>query len=98
MLQMPAVAMLRQRLAQTWQPWLTAQDRQPWQPHITVQNKVAPDVAKRLHAALLAGFSPHHGTVIGVDVWRYLGGPWERLAQRSFAGHLPGIPGSSIDH
>jgi hypothetical protein len=82
--QMPAVAALRKRLADMWQPWLTAQDRQPWQPHITVQNKVAPDIAKRMHQALRNDFSPHYGLVTGISVWRYLGGPWESSGDRLF--------------
>ena len=79
-LAMPGVSRLRDRLAARWTDWLTAQDRQAWQPHVTVQNKVAPAEAKRLHADLQQGFVPHEGSVAGLRLWRYLGGPWERLA------------------
>ena len=83
-LHMPAVVALRQELAARWSQWLTPQDRQRWQPHVTVQNKVPPGEAKRLHAALEAGFTPHDGTVIGLDLWEYLGGPWRKLGHHPF--------------
>ncbi len=83
-LAMPAVAALRQALATQWQGWLTAQDRQRWQPHVTIQNKVAPEQARQLHAALQAGFLPQDGLVAGLDLWRYLGGPWEKLVHQPF--------------
>ena len=83
---MPEVAVLRHRLAAMWRPWLTAQDRQGWRPHVTIQNKVPPDQAKRLHATLLAAFAPGCGTVTGLALWRYIGGPWEALDQYGFAG------------
>ena len=85
-LDMPAVSALRQELAKRWEPWLTPQDRQRWMPHVTVQNKAPPAEAKRLHASLLAGFAPHDGTVLGLDLWHYLNGPWEQ------AGHYPFHP------
>ncbi len=86
-LEMPAVAALRQRLAGTWQTWLTAQDRQGWRPHVTIQNKVTPAEAKRLHGALLASFAPADGAVTGLALWRYCGGPWEAVRHYAFAGN-----------
>ena len=38
----PGLAALRGRLARTWAPWLTAQDRAKRDLHVTVQNKVTP--------------------------------------------------------
>ena len=83
-LDMPAVAALRQRLAAAWAEWLTPQDRQKWQPHVTVQNKVPAAEAKRVHAELLAGFSPFGGRAVGLQLWAYLGGPWEALSATPF--------------
>ena len=48
----PVVAALRERLAERWRPWLTAQDRQRWRPHATVQNKVSPEQAQALLLSL----------------------------------------------
>ena len=88
LLDMPAVAAFRGRLAAGWSQWLTPQDRQRWQPHVTVQNKAAPDAAKRLHGDLLAGFTPQSGMVTGVRLWEYLGGPWKSLGHHAFCGAM----------
>ena len=82
----PELASLRQGLAQRWEAWLGPQDRQKHQPHVTVQNKVEPAVARELRDRLAAGFTPHAVPARGLGLWRYLGGPWEPLAQHPFAG------------
>lgn len=79
------VEALRRSLAGDWGGRLTAQDAQGWRPHVTVQNKVAPGVARALHAALSAEFSPFAFEATGLLLWRYLGGPWERLGTFAFA-------------
>jgi hypothetical protein len=86
MLEMPGIGAVRQQLARAWDGWLTAQDRRPWSPHVTVQNKAPPDEAKRVHAALLAAFEVERGFVVGLAVWRYLGGPWSLLGSYPFVG------------
>lgn len=73
----PRLSALRGRLAATFSPWLTAQDRQGYRPHVTVQNKVAPEEARALHRELEAAFMPRAITGTGLLLWRYLGGPWE---------------------
>jgi hypothetical protein len=78
------LATFRARLAKGFEPFLTAQDRQGWRPHVTVQNKVAPDVARALHADLSAGFAPFHFTAPATLLWRYLGGPWAPVARLPF--------------
>jgi 2'-5' RNA ligase len=78
------VAALRIGLASAWQPWLTRQDRQKHAPHVTVQNKVAPAVARALHERLLAEFVPYDVGARGLGLWRYLGGPWEPVAEYPF--------------
>jgi 2'-5' RNA ligase len=76
-LRSPELHVARQELARRWAPWLTPQDRQRFRAHVTVQNKVAPDVARRLHGQLAAAFAPYVVRVEGLALWRYLGGPWE---------------------
>ena len=80
------LAAFRARVAAAFRAHLTPQDRQGWRPHVTVQNKVAPETARALHAALAAEFSPARFRAPGLLLWRYLGGPWERLATLSFGG------------
>jgi 2'-5' RNA ligase len=80
----PEVDELRGSLARAWAPWLTPQDRRRHRPHVTVQNKVAPDAARALHARLAAAFEPESVAALGLGLWRYLGGPWEPLAELPF--------------
>jgi 2'-5' RNA ligase len=75
---------LRGRLAGTWAPWLTRQDRQRHSPHVTVQNKVDPEVARALHERLRAEFTPWSVRARGLGLWRYLGGPWAPVAEAPF--------------
>jgi 2'-5' RNA ligase len=73
-------AALRARFADV----LTRQDAQPYRPHVTVQNKVDPAVARETVARLRAGFSPYPVPATGLAVWRYVGGPWESVAECPF--------------
>lgn len=82
----PRAERVRAGLADRWRPWLTAQDRQRWRPHVTVQNKVAPEVARALHARLGASFVPYDTTGVGWELFRYRGGPWEHLLSVPFHG------------
>lgn len=77
---------LRAGLATAWAPWLTPQDRQRHRPHVTVQNKVEPAVARALMVDLQREFRPYDVTGCGLALWRYLGGPWERVASYPFSG------------
>ncbi|MDP4024544.1 2'-5' RNA ligase family protein [Methylobacterium sp. NEAU 140] len=79
-----ALTGFRARLARSFSDHLTPQDRQGWRPHVTVQNKVAPETARALHADLEGAFAPFRFTAPGVLLWRYLGGPWERVARAAF--------------
>ncbi|WP_319799672.1 2'-5' RNA ligase family protein [Microvirga rosea] len=76
---------LRGYLAHRWAAWLQPQDRQRHRPHITIQNKVDPDTAKDLLAHLSADFQPFTATATGLNLWKYLGGPWDRLRQFPFS-------------
>ena len=73
----PALARLRAELADAWTPLLTQQDRAGFHPHVTIMNKAEPDAAKALLAQMQPGFTPWSFNLIGLDLWRYLGGPWE---------------------
>ncbi|MBW4023829.1 MAG: 2'-5' RNA ligase family protein [Proteobacteria bacterium] len=81
----PEMAALRSRLAALWHDDLTAQDRQGWRPHVTVQNKVAPEEAKALLAELSREFVPFSALAVGLALWRYDGGPWEKDTELRFA-------------
>ena len=85
-LEAPQLVALRKRLARTWEPFLTRQDQQGLRPHVTVQNKVPPEKARALHAQLEASFSPFEVRGEGLLLWRYLGGPWERVGEHPFDG------------
>ncbi|MPQ98499.1 2'-5' RNA ligase family protein [Modestobacter sp. I12A-02628] len=82
----PELTALRDGLAVGWAPWLTRQDAQRLRAHITVQNKVTPARARALHAELTAGFVPERVPARGLGLWRYLGGPWEPVAEHPFTG------------
>ena len=78
----PALLALRAKLVAAVDGGLTAQDQQGFRPHVTIQNKVTAASARALLDALQADFKPRDGQGIGLQVWRYLGGPWalhERL-------------------
>ena len=80
----PELASLRQGLAQQWEAWLGPQDRQKHQPHVTVQNKVEPQEARALLSELTDSFEPFIATGVGLDLWWYRGGPWEKARRFSF--------------
>ncbi|KQS68290.1 2'-5' RNA ligase family protein [Modestobacter sp. Leaf380] len=80
-LRAPELSALRADLAASWAPWLTRQDSSWRHAHVTVQNKVEPAVARALHEDLAAGFAPERVPATGLGLWRYLGGPWEPVAE-----------------
>ncbi len=83
-LHMPEIAALREVVLQQWSDVVTAQDRQPWRPHVTIQNKVPPREARELHDTLARDFVPFEGTVLGIALWHYRGGPWENAGAAFF--------------
>lgn len=74
------------RLRSAFIPWLGGQDMQKWQPHITIQNKAPRTTADRLYNELSADFRPHPIDIVGLDLWRYLDGPWQHEMSVMF-GH-----------
>jgi hypothetical protein len=67
----PALADIRDRLADAFAPMLMPQDRAGWRPHVTIQNKVTPEQAKALLAMLQANFRPRMLPVAGLASWWY---------------------------
>lgn len=81
----PETLEIRRALAAEWLPHLTPQDRNFGGLHVTVQNKVAPEAAHALLARLRSAFAPDEFHAPGLDLWRYLGGPWEHVEAFDFA-------------
>jgi hypothetical protein len=77
---------LRQSLAREWHDWLTAQDSARIAPHVTIQNKVSPDEARTLLRELEATIRPITMRAEGLNLWRYLGGPWSLDRTFRFTG------------
>ena len=65
-------------LARAFREVLTAQDGQGFRPHVVVQNKVSAGEAKELRERLAGEFEAFPVQAVGLQLWRYLGGPWER--------------------
>jgi hypothetical protein len=76
---------VHQQLAEAFAAWLTPQDRQPFRPHVTLMNKATPEEAARAFAELEATWTPWEGWGEALLLWRYLGGPWERVQRYPFA-------------
>lgn len=77
---------VRESLKTRWSDALTRQDRQGYRPHVTLQNKVPKDEAAALYAKLSATWRPLRGDALGLELWRYAGGPWEYADRFDFAG------------
>lgn len=77
---------IRQDLAESFHGMLGAQDQGGWRPHVTIQNKVAPNVARKLHADLFRDFQPRPLAISGLALHEYVGGPWAPLGRWPFRG------------
>ena len=77
---------LREALGERLQGLLGPQDAHGWRPHVTVQNKVPNREAKALLAELAQGFAQRPLRIVGLQLHRYLGGPWETLGGWRFRG------------
>ncbi|MFC3441907.1 2'-5' RNA ligase family protein [Sphingobium rhizovicinum] len=82
----PALLAMRNELADAFAGLLTPQDQARPRLHITVQNKVAPEAAKALAAALRTAFRPRPLAIAGLAAWHYRGGPWELAMKAMFRG------------
>lgn len=81
----PPLQTVRAELKEAFIAWLGSQDMQKWQPHITVQNKVSKVVADSLHRELVEAYEPGSIKIVGLDLWAYLGGPWQLEASVPFS-------------
>lgn len=77
---------VRRSIASQFHGVLSAQDGQGWRPHVTIQNKAEPRAARALLAELERDFRPRPLKIAGLELHRYLGGPWEKLGRWSFRG------------
>jgi len=84
-LESAALLALHARLSKAFAEHLTAQDKQRIQPHIVVQNKVTTAAAHELLQNLQQAFGPMQVQALGMDLWRYMGGPWEFARTFPFA-------------
>jgi len=75
---------VHRRLAEAFDPYLIAQDRQRFMPHIVVQNKVTGEQARALLKDLQQTFVPMTIEAQGLELWEYLGGPWKHLQRFAF--------------
>ena len=75
---------IRDELADALHGLLGVQDSGGWRPHITIQNKVPPKQARALIAELGRDFRPRPLRIAGLSLHRYIGGPWETLADYRF--------------
>lgn len=85
----PELVTLRAAFARAFAASLTPQDRNGFRPHVTIQNKVTPADARALLERLGRSFVPWEGTMTGIAVWRYLGGPWAEEAVVPFGEGAP---------
>ena len=85
-LRSPELEQEHSRLADAFREVLSPKDRQRLRAHIVVQNKVTPEAAKALLRELEASFQPRSVRATGLDLWHYLGGPWQ------LAEHFPFRP------
>ena len=80
----PELQALHAHLSASFDQELIPQDRQRFMPHIVVQNKATPEAARLLLARLSSGFVPWVVTAEGLDLWHYLGGPWQHAQTERF--------------
>ena len=76
-LESPELLALHRRLSTAFAEHLSPQDQQKFQPHVVIQNKATGDEARALKALLTAGFRTFDVEAVGLDLWRYLRGPWQ---------------------
>jgi 2'-5' RNA ligase superfamily protein len=85
-LESSALVSLHKVLSGAFSTHLSAQDKQRFRPHVVIQNKVTSERARSLLAELQLLPLPANITACGLELWRYLGGPWEPLHLLRFSG------------
>ena len=84
-LESPAMLALREQIAERFHGMLTAQDQHKPRLHVTVQNKVTSSAARALQEELGPQIMPQGFAFTGLELFRYLGGPWELLGKWRFS-------------
>jgi 2'-5' RNA ligase len=85
----PELEAIRAELKTRFLRWLGPQDMQVWQPHITIQNKVSQATANSLYDELAHAFHPQPIRITGLDLWKYLGDPWQLETAMPFRADKP---------
>ncbi|WP_404713377.1 2'-5' RNA ligase family protein [Sphingomonas sp. MMS24-J13] len=80
----PALAAIRDDLADAFAGLLTPQDAAGWRPHVTIQNKVKRGEVRALLDQAGVDFRPRRIVITGLGLWRYRGGPWEPVSRHLF--------------
>nr|WP_240048791.1 2'-5' RNA ligase family protein [Parerythrobacter lutipelagi] len=81
-----AMLRIRAMIAERMHGLLTQQDQHQKRLHVTIQNKVTSAEAKALQRMLEPQFSPRTFAFRGLGLYRYLGGPWDKVSEFAFRG------------
>ena len=82
----PELLAIRALIAEHFHGALTDQDLHEPRPHITIQNKVSKEEARALQAELAPKIEQRSFRFPALQLWRYLGGPWEKVGDSAFRG------------
>lgn len=85
-LESPGILALRGEIAERFHGLLTQQDQHKPRLHVTIQNKVTSKEAKALQAELEDTIAPRDFAFRGFGLFRYRGGPWEKVREFAFRG------------
>ncbi|MBT8431383.1 MAG: 2'-5' RNA ligase family protein [Altererythrobacter sp.] len=85
-LRSPGLLNIRAIIAEHFHGTLTDQDLHEPRPHITIQNKVTKEEARALQASLAPQIEERSFAFPGLELYRYLGGPWEFVKGFPFRG------------
>lgn len=70
-----------------WLARLGNQDKQGFKAHVTILNKTDEEHAKRVFDEVSRGMPDKRpAQAVGLDMWRYMGGPWEHVERFEFKG------------
>ena len=75
-------------LQESFNHWLTPQDRRIIHPHITIQNKAGAQESKELFNELQKSFVPFKAIATGIDTWLYQDGPWQHAEFFGFKSRI----------
>lgn len=89
-LRSPGMQAIRSEIADLFHGMLTAQDQPEPRLHITIQNKVSPDEARRVQAALEPTIKLQEFAFTGLGLHRYCNPHWEAVGIWPFRGKVSG--------